>query len=109
MTVTAEAPPRSIEQRREALRTANRIRQTRAEFKRELKRAPGDAVRRARAVLAEPPEDMRSMKIFDLLLACPRIGRVKANRILMATQASPSKTLAGLTDRQRRTLASYLR
>jgi hypothetical protein len=31
----------------------------------------------------------------------PKVGRVKANRVLTSARISPSKTLGGLTERQR--------
>jgi hypothetical protein len=48
-------------------------------------------------------------RIFDLLLAMPTMGRVKVNRVLNVCRISPSKTVGGLTERQRVELASMLR
>jgi hypothetical protein len=59
----------------------------------------------ARQVIERPSEFEKSMKIIDLLLAMPKVGRVKANKWLARAAVSPSKTLEGLTDRQRRELA----
>jgi hypothetical protein len=47
-------------------------------------------------------------KVFDLLLAVPKYGRVRANRVLNQTRISPSKTVGGMSERQRRQLLSYL-
>jgi hypothetical protein len=58
------------------------------------------------AALADP--DFAAMKVFDLLMAMPKQGRVKANRMLVRARVAPSKTFAGLTERQRRELAAML-
>ena len=94
------APERSYVQRMRALEHANDIRSRRAGLKRRAKRGEVDLLE----VLAEPPTYVRSMKVFDLLLAIPKVGRVKANRTLAKAKVSPSKTVGGLTERQRREL-----
>ncbi len=43
-----------------------------------------------------------------MLLALPKVGRVKATKTLDSCRVSPSKTFGGLTDRQRAELASRL-
>jgi hypothetical protein len=63
----------------------------------------------ARAVLVSPPEHAESMKVFDLLLAMPKIGRVKANKLLGHCRVSPSKTVGGLSERQRLELVGLMR
>ena len=96
-TTIPVAPERSNEQRLLALAEANRIRSARSQLKRDLK------ARRIKvsAPLAEPPEFADSMKIITLLLATPKVGRVKANKWLHQVRISPSKTLGGLSPRQR--------
>jgi hypothetical protein len=47
--------------------------------------------------------------VFDLLLAVPKYGRVKVNKILSQCRISPSKTLGGLSERQRRELVALMR
>lgn len=102
---TAFTPPaRSESQRRLALAEANRIRSFRAAAKRHVKHGQADPV----GLVLFPPEEMLTMKLDELLLQIPKVGRVKANRILFRTQCSPSKTLGGLTERQRRALAAEL-
>ena len=49
------------------------------------------------------------MVIFDMLLAVPKYGRVKTNRILTQCRISPSKTIGGLSERQRTELVGLLR
>ena len=60
-------------------------------------------------LLLDPPEYLQTAKVFDLLLAVPKYGRVKVNRILTHCRISPSKTIGGLSERQRNELVSYLR
>ena len=100
-----KAPGRSPEQRLHALSVANSIRTARAELKRELK--TGRA--RIADVIADPPECARTAKISDLLVALPKIGPGKAARILAQCRIAPSKTLAGLSDRQRTELLAWFR
>lgn len=95
-------PDRSLEQRLDALARANAVKSARAGLKRMLRHAdPREARYRAMEVLGDPAPEFESMKVFDLLLAVPKYGRVKVNRILTAVRVSPSKTLGGLSDRQR--------
>jgi len=98
------APERSLTQRMDALKRANEIRTQRARLKRDLK------ARRVtiHGLLLTPPEYLQTAKVFDLLLAVPKYGRVKANRILTQCRISPSKTIGGLSQRQRDELVSYL-
>lgn len=98
-------PGRSLQQRQEALLRANAIRSRRAQLKRDLK-----AGRKAASdLLLDPPEWVATMKAFDLLLALPKQGRVKVNVHLSRCRISPSKTIGGLSERQRRDLVARLR
>jgi hypothetical protein len=99
------APERSLTQRMDALKRANQIRTKRAKLKRDLKAGRV----KVHGLLLDPPEYLQTAKVFDLLLAVPKYGRVKANRILTQCRISPSKTLGGLSERQRNELVSYLR
>lgn len=98
-------PPRSLAQRMDALQKANDIRTSRAQLKRDLK---GGRVS-IRAALLNPPEWTETMKVFDLLLAVPKLGRVKVNKILAQCRIAPSKTIGGLSGRQRSELTALLR
>ena len=93
----AQAPVRSLDQRMEALKRANDIRVRRAQLKKDLK--SGDA--RIQEILREPPEFVSTAKVFDMLLAVPKFGRVKAARFLNLCRISQSKTVGGLSERQR--------
>jgi hypothetical protein len=98
------APERSLNQRMDALARANQIRVKRAELKRDLK-----AGRRSiHSLLLDPPEYVETAKVFDMLLAVPKYGRVKVNKILTHCRIAPSKTIGGLSERQRSELVSLL-
>ena len=100
MTATktaAQAPARSLDQRMEALRRANDIRVKRAKLKKDLK----DGRVRIEQILDNPPEYVSTAKVFDMLMAVPKFGRVKAARLLNQCRISQSKTVGGLSDRQR--------
>jgi hypothetical protein len=60
-------------------------------------------------LLSNPPDYVLSAKAFDMILAVPKYGRVKANRILTQCRISPSKTIGGLSARQRAELVLQLR
>jgi hypothetical protein len=99
------APERSLVQRMEALQRANQIRTRRAQLKRDL-RAGRSSVHQ---LLLEPPDWVETAKVFDMLLAVPKYGRVKVNKILQQCRISPSKTIGGLSERQRAELVGMLR
>ncbi len=88
-----------------ALRQANQIRSGRAQLKKEL--ASGRV--RIEELLAQPPEFARTAKVYDLLVALPRIGPVRAARSLTRCRIAPSKTVGGLSERQRDELIGLFR
>jgi hypothetical protein len=103
-TKQASAPERSLMQRMDALHRANEIRSARAQLKRDLK-----AGRLAiHELLTEPPPYVETAKVLDLLLAVPKYGRVKAHKVLTQCRISPSKTIGGLSQRQRGELVALL-
>jgi hypothetical protein len=99
------APERSLDQRMEALNRANDIRSKRAKLKRDLKGGKANI----QTLLLDPPEYVQTAKVLDMLMAVPKYGRVKTNRILNQCRISPSKTIGGLSERQRSELVSQLR
>ena len=99
------APERSLDQRMDALRRANEIRTARAKLKRDLKAGRCSI----HDLLLEPPEYVETAKVIDMLLAVPKYGRVKAGKVLQLCRISPSKTIGGLSQRQRTELVSMLR
>jgi hypothetical protein len=104
-TTSTAVPARSHDQRMRALEAANEIRTRRAQLKKDLKAGKV----RIDALLMDPPEYLSSAKVFDLMLAVPKYGRVKVNRVLNQCRISPSKTIGGLSVRQRAELVALLR
>ena len=104
-SVGAGVPGRSREQRLRALAQANQVRTARAELKRELASGKIELVE----ILADPPPCARTARVRDLLVVLPRIGSVRAGRILAHCGIAHSKTLAGLTERQRGELIKLFR
>jgi hypothetical protein len=93
----AQAPVRSLDQRMEALQRANDIRVRRAQLKKDLK----DGRANIDSILLDPPDYVSTAKVFDMLMAVPKFGRVKAARFLNQCRISQSKTVGGLSERQR--------
>jgi hypothetical protein len=93
----AHAPLRSLDQRMDALKRANDVRVRRAQLKKDLK----DGRIRIQTILGNPPEYVSTAKVIDILMAVPKFGRVKAARFLNQCRISQSKTVGGLSDRQR--------
>ena len=89
----------------DALKRANDIRTARAKLKKDLKANRASI----HAILLDPPEYVLTAKVFDMLLAVPKYGRVKVNKVLQLCRISPSKTIGGLSQRQRAELVSMLR
>src|ERR671926_668744 len=81
------APERSLQQRMDALQRANIIRMRRAQLKRDLKAGRHSI----HDLLLDPPDYVETAKVFDMLLAVPKYGRVKVNKILNVCRISPSK------------------
>ncbi|MBA3299527.1 MAG: hypothetical protein H0U24_05535 [Thermoleophilaceae bacterium] len=98
-------PERSLTQRMDALQRANDIRTRRAKLKKDLKAGRVKIYK----LLLDPPEYVLTMKVVDLLLAVPKYGRVKAQRVFTHCRISPSKTISGLSERQRNELIEVLR
>ena len=104
-TKSSGAPERSLIQRMDALERANEVRTKRAQLKRDLKGGRCSI----QSLLTDPPPYVETAKVFDMLLAVPKYGRVKANKVLAQCRISPSKTIGGLSQRQRDELVSLLR
>lgn len=97
-----QAPVRSLDQRMEALKRANDIRVRRAKLKKDLK----DGRVQIETILLDPPDYVSTAKVFDMLMAVPKFGRVKAARLLNQCRISQSKTVGGMSERQRTELVS---
>jgi len=87
----------------EALRRANEVRALRAQLKRDLQAGRVSIG----ALLLDPPPFLETAKVFDMLLALPRHGRVKATKVLHSCLVSPGTTFGGLSERQRTELAGH--
>ena len=87
-----------------ALSRANEVRRRRAKLKRQLR----DGRVQLEEVLAKPADYLATAEIFDLLLAAPKLGPVKAARLLTLARVSQTKTVGRLTERQRGRLIEIL-
>ena len=68
---------------------------------RQLKKDLKDGRVQIEGILLDPPEYVSTAKVFDMLMAVPKFGRVKAARLLNQCRISQSKTVGGLSERQR--------
>ena len=102
--VQSQTPERSLDQRMEALRRANDIRSQRAKLKRDLKSGQVTIQR----IIAHPPDYVLTAKVFDMLMAVPKYGKVKATKFLNHCRISQGKTMGGLSERQRNELLELL-
>jgi hypothetical protein len=99
------APDKDLrEQRNSALERANATRVARAKLKQELRNGQ---VQIAVVLVASPPQ-VTTTRVVDLLVAVPRIGPVKAARLLKAARVGHMKTVGELTGRQRARLVELL-
>ncbi len=104
-TSAGVTPERSAQQRKEALKKANQVRSRRARLKRDIKagRVKIDDL------LLKPPDYILTAKVAELLVQVPKYGRVKVTRALNHCRISQSKTINGLSQRQRLELVEYMR
>jgi hypothetical protein len=72
-----------------ALEQANEVRTARAKLKKELASGQMELVQ----VVVDPPTCVRMARVRDLLLVLPKIGTVRAGRILAQCGIAHSKTL----------------
>lgn len=98
-------PERTLVQRLEALAKGTEVRTKRANLKRDLKAGKASL----RHILQSPPEYVETMKLFDALLAVPSYGKVKTGKVFDICRISPSKTIGGMTERQRAQLIDLMR
>ena len=93
------------EQRRKALVRANEVRSARSQLKEQLKQGEVDLA----PLIADCPSFLATARISEILQALPGYGPVKVGQLLSACRVSPTKTVAGLTPRQRRELVEALK
>lgn len=99
MPATVEQP-----QHMQALARANVKRLKRAAVRRELKAGSASATE----VIKDPPPELDTMTIADLLRAQDRWGMVRVRKFLTYLTISEHRTLNQLTPRQRELLATEL-
>jgi hypothetical protein len=93
------------DRRMTSLGKANEIRIARARLKQQLR--DGDA--RFEQILASPPECVGTATVLDLLLAVPKVGPVRASRLLATARVSQTTVVRRLSERQRAELVGLLR
>ena len=101
----APIPSSTDRQRSEALVLANQVRSARGRLKEQLKRNEVSLA----SLVADYPSYLATAKVNDLLQALPGYGPLKAGKLLSKCRISPSKTMAGLTPRQRQDLLEALK
>ncbi len=97
-------PARDPRQRRRALERANQLRVQRARLKRDLVTGRVSI----HPFILDPPDYIQTAKVAHMLLAMPKCGRVKVDKLLTQARISPSKTFGGLSQRQRDELVRLL-
>jgi hypothetical protein len=90
--------------RRANLELANRVRIHRKELKQQLRCRHIGIV----AVLQEPPRCCETAQIGDVLRWAPRVGRVKADRLLRDLRIPVTVRLGSMSPSRRRMVASRL-
>jgi hypothetical protein len=96
---------RTLDQRMAALAHANAIRSLRSTLRRNLKDGSADPYR----ILDDPAPELHSMKLRLVLLALPGWGETRVTAAMRDCRVSYSKTLGGLSHRQRGEIQAYLR
>ena len=103
MNATATIAP-SGPQHLRALERANEVRLARAELKRNLAM---DEIHAAEVIL-DPPSEVESMAVADLLMSQRRWGQIRCRKVLSQIPMSERKTVGSMTERQRGALAAML-
>ena len=98
---------KGLRQRQEALVKANDIRIYRSKMKQQIK-GRQMTLDEVHQLIFDPPPQIQTMLVGNFLRALPTFGLTKRDKALKMIQASGTTTLAGLTDRQRRLLASLV-
>lgn len=96
----AKPPDRTTAQRFAALAKANEVRLARSKVKKDMKARKITLVE----VLSKPPACLETAKVAEIIMAAPRYGKTRTNKILTQAHISPSKHIGGLTPRQQKEL-----
>jgi hypothetical protein len=89
--------------RRRVLEQAGAIRAQRTTLRSDIR---SGTVRLAE-IIADPPEYVSTMRVFDLLHSDPRLGRLRAERLLDECGIPKRRTFAHLSDRERQVLIGW--
>ena len=104
MEAASSLAPVAIPQHMQALEHANRIRLARASLKRAVAAGQVDAAE----IVKDPPTEVESMSVGELLRSQRRWGRTRARKFLFSLALNENRELGRLTERQRTLLASEL-
>ena len=91
-------PPLSDEQRQQARNAATEARRRRAEIKQSLRL--GQTTLAEVLVLAERDEVVAHAKVIDVLKSLPRVGIVRAGKVMERLDIAPNRRLRGLGKHQ---------
>ena len=109
-TTVPTPPATSLDQRREALTVANRVRMHRAAVKRQLRGMTREQGEAAVAFILQCPDPLEwSWRIRDLLSSIRSYGPARVNSILIKTRTTNSRSVTGLSSRQREEIVQCLR
>jgi hypothetical protein len=91
--------------RRRALDCANEIRHRRSVLKEELR--DGEVI--LGEVLIQDPDYLQTMRLWDLLLATPGVGKARADQVFRDLKYSTAIRLESIPIRRRCELLAYMR
>ncbi|MDR0960271.1 MAG: 30S ribosomal protein S13 [Propionibacteriaceae bacterium] len=97
-------PQLSAEQLQEARQAATAARRARAEFKSRIRR--GELTFSQALEEAEKDPVLAHIRVFDFLMALPRVGEKKANELMETHRIARSRRIQGLGPRQVESLRS---
>ncbi len=102
----ANPPALSPEQRAAALQKAAEVRTARAELKEKLKM--GTVSLAEVLARADTDEVVGKLKVLALLESLPKLGKVKARRLMEELEISETRRVQGLGEQQRKRLLETL-
>jgi|Tabmets5t2r1_1033131.scaffolds.fasta_scaffold105540_2 hypothetical protein len=91
-------PPLSDEQRQQARHAATEARRRRAEVKKALR--SGESSLEQVLILAETDDVIAHAKVIDVLKALPRVGAVRAGKVMERLDIAANRRLRGLGKHQ---------
>lgn len=91
-------PPLSDEQRQQARNAATEARRRRADIKESLRRSQSTLA--DVLALADRDEVVAHAKVLDVLKSLPRVGTVRATRVMKRLDIAPNRRLRGLGKHQ---------